>query len=87
MISIPHLSPPLSDHISHRLGIEGLVMFKRDTQFDADNYTITVPSSNGDATIAVFDKVTVRIAVERDANTQRGKVKMTLVSPIDSSSL
>lgn len=87
MISIPHLSPPLSDHISHRLGIEGLVMFKRDTQFDADNYTITVPFSNGDATIAVFDKVTVRIAVERDANTQRGKVKMTLVSPIDSSSL
>lgn len=73
--------------ISRRLGIEGLVMFKRETQFDADNYTITVPSSNGDTTIAVFDKVTVQIAVEKDPNTQRGKVKMTLLSPINSSGL
>lgn len=62
-------------------------MFKRETQFDADNYTITVPSSNGETTIAVFDKVRVQIEVEKDANTQRGKVKMTLVSPINSSSL
>ncbi|CAL1698566.1 unnamed protein product [Somion occarium] len=70
-----------------RLGIEGLVMFKREIQFDADKYTITVPSDNGDTTISVFDKVTVRIEVEKDANTQRGKVKMTLVNPINSSAL
>ncbi|KZP33106.1 RNB-domain-containing protein [Athelia psychrophila] len=74
-----------------KLGIEGLVMFKRDTQFDAENYTITVPSSspNGpeDVTISVFDKVVVDIEVEKDKNTQRGRVKMTLVSPVDSRAL
>ncbi|KAF4611727.1 hypothetical protein D9613_003992 [Agrocybe pediades] len=66
-----------------KLGIEGLVMFKRDMQFDAENYTITV----GETTIAVFDKVTVRIEVEKDKNTQRGRVKMSLVHPIDSSGM
>ena len=71
-----------------RLGIEGLVLFKRETQFDADNYTVTVPSAGGkEVEIAVFDKVTVSIEVEKDKNTQRGRVKMTLVSPVDSSAL
>jgi exosome complex exonuclease DIS3/RRP44 len=74
------------------LGIEGLVMFKRDTQFDAENYTITVPSSTTTTaspmtTIAVFDKVKVRIEVEKDKNTQRGRVKMTLIHPVDSQNL
>lgn len=73
---------------SFRLGIEGLVMFKRDTQFDADNYTITVPSSSAaspeDVTISVFEKVVVDIEVEKDKNTQRGRVRMMLVSPVDS---
>lgn len=66
-----------------RLGLEGLVMFKRETSFDAENYQITVPGPQGDATIAVFDKVKVQIEVEKDKNTQRGKVKMTLVGPVD----
>ena len=74
-----------------RLGIEGLVTFKRDTQFDAENYTITVPSSTSTTTtmttIAVFDKVKVRIEVEKDKNTQRGRVKMTLIHPVDSRNL
>ncbi|KAF9448203.1 RNB-domain-containing protein [Macrolepiota fuliginosa MF-IS2] len=73
-----------------KLGIEGLVMFKRDTKFDAENYTITVPgatSRSEGVTVAVFDKVVVNIEVEKDKNTQRGKVKMTLVSPVDSSGL
>ncbi|KAG6853480.1 hypothetical protein C0991_004096 [Blastosporella zonata] len=74
-----------------KLGIEGLVMFKREIRFDADNYTITVPSSSapdaGEVTISVFDKVTVNIEVEKDKNTQRGRVKMTLVDPVDSSSM
>lgn len=75
-----------------RLGIEGLVMFKRDTQFDAENYTITVPSSSSSSmdqmkTIAVFDKVKVCIEVEKDKNTQRGRVKMTLIHPVDSRNL
>ncbi|KAJ7456432.1 hypothetical protein FB451DRAFT_1511025 [Mycena latifolia] len=77
-----------------KLGIEGLVMFKRDlTQFDADNYTVTIPGSSAavsgdeDVTISVFDKVVVNIEVEKDKNTQKGKVKMTLVHPIDSHAL
>lgn len=63
-------------------------MFKHDIQFDAENYTITVPSStktiSTDVTISVFDKVVVDIAVEKDKNTQRGRVKMELVHPINS---
>jgi exosome complex exonuclease DIS3/RRP44 len=75
----------------YRLGIEGLVMFKRDIQFDADNYTITAPLSPTTGspyiTISVFDKVVVDIEVEKDKNTQRGRVKMMLVSPVDSRAL
>lgn len=76
------LNPMGLDHPSHRLGIEGLVMFKGEPKYDAENYTLTVPSpENQDVTIAVFDKVVVQIEVEKDKNTQRGKVKMTLVDP------
>ncbi|KAF8075975.1 hypothetical protein FPV67DRAFT_1469928 [Lyophyllum atratum] len=73
-----------------KLGIEGIVMFKREVRFDADNYTVTVPTTTANAdevTIAVFDKVVVNIEVEKDRNTQRGRVKMTLVHPVDSSSM
>lgn len=57
-------------------------MFKGEPKYDAENYTLTVPSpENEDVTIAVFDKVTVEIEVEKDKNTQRGKVKMTLIDP------
>lgn len=60
-----------------RLGIEGLVLFAKDsTTFDAENYTLTVD----DRTVGVFDKVVVSIEVETDRNTQRGKVKMGLLS-------
>lgn len=82
------LTRPSSCPYCYRLGLEGLVLFKRETKFDAENYTISVPGAQGkDVTIAVFDAVTVRIAVEKDRNTQRGEVKMTLVSPVDSSGL
>ncbi|KAH9977177.1 hypothetical protein BGW80DRAFT_1443481 [Lactifluus volemus] len=73
-----------------KLGIEGLITIKRETRFDADNYTFTIPSSGvqgNDIEIAVFDKVTVSIEVEKDKNTQRGKVKMSLMKPIDSSDM
>ncbi len=59
------------------------MIFKHDMQFDSENYMITV---NG-TVLSVFDKVTVRIEIEKDRNTQRGKVKMTLVNPIDSRNL
>lgn len=73
----------------YRLGIEGLVTFKRETTtFDPDAYTITVPAHDGaEVTVAVFDKVTVSISVEKDKNTQRGRVKMMLVEPVDSREL
>ena len=66
------------------MGIEGLVTFKREIQFDADNYVITIPSGGQDVSIAVFDKVKVMIEVEQDKNTQRGRVVMSLSHPIDS---
>ena len=58
--------------------------FKREIQFDADNYVITIPSGGQDVSIAVFDKVKVMIEVEQDKNTQRGRVVMSLSHPIDS---
>ena len=64
------------------------MMFKRDVKFDAEKYTVTLPVPGvgaGEVTIAVFDKVVVNIEVEKDKNTQRGRVKMTLVHPVDSS--
>jgi exosome complex exonuclease DIS3/RRP44 len=57
-------------------------MFKGEPKYDAENYKLTVPSpENEGVTMAVFDKVTVQIEVEKDRNTQRGKVKMTLIDP------
>ncbi|KAI0087522.1 hypothetical protein BDY19DRAFT_954115 [Irpex rosettiformis] len=73
-----------------KLGIEGLVTFKREIQFDAENYSIKIPATEAgkeDVSVAVFDKVTVQIEVEKDKNTQRGKVKMTLLKPVDAHSL
>jgi exosome complex exonuclease DIS3/RRP44 len=60
-------------------------MFKRDVEYDAENYVMRIPSS--DVTIGVFDKVVVDVEVEKDKNTQRGRVKMTLVHPVDSRAL
>ncbi|GAA5988843.1 hypothetical protein JCM10908_006194 [Rhodotorula pacifica] len=69
-----------------QFGLEGLITFKRDNEYDAESYEITVPkSADGDkVTIGVFDKVEVEISVEKDKNTQRGKVVMHLVEPVDS---
>ncbi len=73
----------------YRLGIEGLVTFAKDTHdFDAENYTMKVPGPNGKSvSISVFDKITVDVSIEKDKNTQRGKVKMTMVSPANSDDL
>lgn len=86
-----------------RLGLEGLVTFQKETHtFDPDQYSITLPStanasctidgrpskpSKSDRTLRVFDKVAVNITVEKDKNTQRGKVHMALVWPVESSVL
>lgn len=41
----------------------------------------------GKAVIGVFDKVTVDVGIEKDPNTQRGKVVMRLVDPVSSINL
>ncbi|CAE6421872.1 unnamed protein product [Rhizoctonia solani] len=70
-----------------KLGIEGLVTFKNEQEFDPESYSVTLPRPNGSAKVAVFDRVRVKIRVEQDRNTLRGKVKMALLSPVDSTGL
>ncbi|GAA95499.1 uncharacterized protein L969DRAFT_101606 [Mixia osmundae IAM 14324] len=67
-----------------KLGLEGLVTFKREVKYDPDRYELSVPTNTGAVTIGVFDKVKVEITVEKDKNTRRGKVHMALVFPVDS---
>ncbi|WWD22110.1 hypothetical protein CI109_106599 [Kwoniella shandongensis] len=72
-----------------KLGLEGLITFNKETHhYDAENYTINVPKADGsEVSISVFDKITVDISIEKDQNTQRGKVKMVMVSPVSSEGL
>ena len=79
----------LDSRSDSRLGLEGLITFKNDThEFDAEDYTITVPSPSGEKkVIGVFDKVTVKVGIKKDENTQRGIVKMVLVEPVSSVNL
>ncbi|KAK6903838.1 hypothetical protein I203_107346 [Kwoniella mangroviensis CBS 8507] len=71
-----------------KLGLEGLITFKKDLHtFDPENYTIKIPSKKGEISVSVFDKITVDISIEKDQNTQRGKVKMVMVGPVSSEDL
>ncbi|WVQ84127.1 hypothetical protein IAT38_006274 [Cryptococcus sp. DSM 104549] len=69
-----------------KLGLEGLITFTKDTHnYDAENYTISIPTPDGkEVQVSVFDKITVDVSIEKDKNTQRGKVKMVMVSPVAS---
>lgn len=68
--------------------MEGLITFKKQIEFNAETYSIKVEDEQLQShTISVFDVVDVEIFVENDKNTQRGKVKMTLKSPLDSTNL
>lgn len=64
-------------------GLEGLITFKQDCEYDAENYVVKVPAHvsglSKDIELGVFDKCTVEIGVEKDKSTQRGRVKMALV--------
>lgn len=66
-----------------------MITFSKDTHaFDPENYTISVPKSGGgEAVIGVFDKIVVHVSVEKDQNTQRGKVKMVMAEPVSSEGL
>ncbi|KAG8771111.1 exosome catalytic subunit dis3 [Ceratobasidium sp. 428] len=70
-----------------KLGIEGLVTFKDEKEFDPELYAVTLPGPQGNVKVAVFDRVRVKIWVEQDRNTLRGKVKMSLVLPVDSTGM
>lgn len=85
--SFPFLDRNITDVV--RLGLEGLITFKKDThEFDAENYVLNLPrSSGGTVTVGVFDKVMVDVWIEKDGNTQRGKVCMGLVEPVSSEGL
>jgi len=49
-----------------QFGLEGLVTFKRENEYDAEQYVIKVPTRDGDKVeIGVFDKVEVEISVEK----------------------
>lgn len=68
--------------------MEGLVTFQKELHtYDAENYIISIPSPSGEVVVAVFDKIMVDISIEKDENTQRGKVKMVMVEPVDSDTL
>jgi len=72
-----------------RLGLEGLITFSKDSHdHDAEQYRLAVPNPEGEKVdISVFDTVVVDISLEKDKQTQRSKVKMTLVSPANSEQL
>lgn len=72
-----------------RLGLEGLITFNKETHtFDDENYSLSLPKPDGGRVeVSVFDKVMVGVTVEKDKNTQRGKVVMRLVGPVDSDDL
>ena len=86
-----YVAPPCLPYLTEmfRLGLEGLITFTKDTHaFDPENYTISVPKSGGgEAMIGVFDKIVVEVSIEKDRNTQRGKVKMIMVEPVSSEGL
>ena len=64
-------------------------MFTKDSHdFDPEHYTISVPKfGGGEAVIGVFDKIVVEVSIEKDLNTQRGKVRMVMVEPVSSAGL
>lgn len=83
------LTSRTSSDLLFRLGLEGLITFSKDTHnFDPENDVLSLPTPAGtNVDVAVFDRVKVGITVEKDKNTQRGKVVMRLVDPVDSDTL
>lgn len=64
-------------------GLEGLVTFAHECDFDADAYTVTVPASASGlgrtVTLGIFDRCRVEIGIEKDRSTRRSRTKMALV--------
>ena len=67
----------------NKYGLEGVITFPGECQFDPDEYQVTIPASlsqlDRDVTLGIFDRCTVEIGIEKDRNTKRGRTKMVLV--------
>ena len=67
----------------NKYGLEGVITFPGECQFDPDEYQVTIPASlsqlGSDVTLGIFDRCTVEIGIEKDRNTKRGRTKMVLV--------
>ena len=67
----------------NKYGLEGVITFPGECQFDPDQYQVTIPASlsqlGRDVTLGIFDRCTVEIGIEKDRNTKRGRTKMVLV--------
>lgn len=79
-------------------GLEGLIKFKQDQEYDPEQYEVKLTAGTQQGRdpkrpakepvkIGIFDKVQVGISTEQDKSTQRGRVKMVLLSPINSAHL
>ncbi|KAH8924575.1 RNB-domain-containing protein [Atractiella rhizophila] len=64
-----------------KFGLEGLIKFKHENSYDEEKFEVTISTPHGPLVIGVFDKIKVDISVEKDRNTQRGKVTMKLAHP------
>ena len=67
----------------NKYGLEGVITFPGECQFDPDEYQVTIPASlsqlGRDVTLGIFDRCTVEIGIEKDRNTKRWRTKMVLV--------
>lgn len=67
----------------NKYGLEGVITFPGECQFDPDEYQVTIPASlsqlGRDVTLGIFDRCTVEIGIGKDRNTKRGRTKMVLV--------
>lgn len=66
-----------------KYGLEGVITFKQDCDYDAEAFQVTVPAAVSglarDLTLGIFDRCKVEIGVEKDKSTMRSKTKMALV--------
>ncbi|SPC62819.1 probable DIS3 3`-5` exoribonuclease required for 3` end formation of 5.8S rRNA [Ustilago sp. UG-2017b] len=67
----------------NQFGLEGLITFNQEVEFDQDNHQINIPTSvsglSKDLELGIFDQCTVQIGLTKDDATKRGKVSMILV--------
>jgi exosome complex exonuclease DIS3/RRP44 len=48
-----------------RFGLEGLITFRKEIEYNAEDYEIVLKKDGQDVKIGVFDKVRVEISVDR----------------------